>query len=247
MPLSGTLNVAPLLDDAPRMSGFGAEPWEISGVEILHLKLEIGDADMTGALPPALHPTIPPVVLFTVATYPGSPVGPFSLAQVRVGCRASALPRGFLTRAYADSQAACDALAANWGFDCYLGAVKLRRFHDRVIATVADDRGEILRISLIDPEPISGNDLQYVAGMNLARDADGRPALVQVDPDYRFHKAERGRPEVGVFDQAAWRAEGVTPVWPVAASWSLADTGFPKIRFVLDPDQPAMVGTRKVG
>ena len=101
-------------------------------------------------------------------------------------------------------------------------------------------------MSLLDPEPISGGDIQYVSNMNLARDADGKGVLVQVDPDYRFHKAERGKPDVAVFNRAAWRAEGVDPVWPVAASWALADTGFPKIRFVLDPDQPAVVGTRRI-
>ncbi len=247
MPLSGTLNVTPLLDAAPQLSGYGAEPWEIAGVEILHLKFEINDAGMTATLPRALHPTIPPVVTFTVATYPDSPVGPFALAQVRVGCRASALPRGFLTRAYSDSQAACDVLASHWGYDCRVGDVKLKRYHDRIIGAVAIGGAEILRATLIDPQPISGGDVQYVAGMNLARDADGCGVLVQVDPDYRFHKAERGRPEVTAFDQGAWRAEDVEPVWPVAASWARVDTGFPHIRYVLDPDQPAIVGTRKVG
>jgi acetoacetate decarboxylase len=246
MPLSGTLNTSALVDAAPQMANFDTEPWEIAGAEILHLKFEIDDADMTSMLPRALHPTIPPVMIFTVATYPDSPAGPFALAQVRVGCRASALPRGFLTRAYCDSAAARDALSSKWGFDVHPGDVRLRRFHDRMTGTVTRDGVEILRVSLIDPEPISGGDIQYVSNMHLARDADGKGVLVQVDPDYRFHKAERGKPEVAVFDKAAWRAEGVDPVWPVAASWSLADTGFPKIRFVLDPDQPAVVGTRRL-
>jgi hypothetical protein len=247
MPISGTLDVAPLLHDAPRISGFDAAPWATNGVEILHLKFEIDDSDMTAPLPRALHPTIPPVVIFTVATYPDSPVGPFTLAQVRVGCRASGLPRGFLTRAYCDSAKARDALASNWGYDCYDGDVRIKRYHDRIIGAVRREGSEILRVSLIDPEPISGGDIQYVANMNLARDAEGNGALVQVDPDYRFHKAERGRPEVAVFEQPAWRAEGIVPVWPIAASWAVADTGFPKIRFVLDPEKPAIAGTRRVG
>ena len=246
MPLLGTLNTAALLEAAPKMSGFDAEPWAIEGVEILHIKFEIDDTDMQAPLPKALHPTIPPVVIFTVAAYPESPVGAFTLAQVRVGCRANALPRGFLTRAYCDSADAREALSSKWGYDVHAGDVRLRRFHDRMAGTVAVDGREILRVSLLDPEPISGGDIQYVSNMNLARDADGKGVLVQVDPDYRFHKAERGKPEVTIFNQSAWRAEGVDPVWPVAASWALCDTGFPKIRFVLDPDQPAVVGTRRI-
>jgi hypothetical protein len=246
MPISGSLNVTPLLEAAPQMRGFDAEPWETPGVEILHLKFEIDDRDMAAPLPRALHPTIPPTVIFTLSTYPESPVGPFALAQVRVGARASGLPRGFLARAYCDSAKACEALASNWGYDCHQADVRLKRFHDRIIGTVNNGGAEILRISLIDPEPISGGDIQYVANMNLARDADGKGALVQVDPNYAFHKAERGKPEIAVFDQSAWRAEGVNPVWPIAASWALCDTGFPKIRFVLDPDQPARAGTRRI-
>jgi hypothetical protein len=246
MPLLGTLNTAALLEAAPKMSGVDAEPWTIEGVEILHLKFEIDDTDMQAPLPKALHPTIPPVVIFTVATYPDSPVGAFTLAQVRVGCRANALPRGFLTRAYCDSAAAREALSSKWGYDVHPADVRLRRFHDRMTGTVIVDGDEILRVSLLDPEPISGGDIQYVSNMNLARDADGKGVLVQVDPDYRFHKAERGKPDIAAFNKAAWRAESVDPVWPVAASWALTDTGFPKIRFVLDPDQPAVVGTRRL-
>src|SRR5437867_10814890 len=115
MPLLGTLDVVPRLADAPKLDNYDTEAWEIAGVELLSLTFEIDDRQMTAALPPALYPTIPPVAYFSVAAYPESPIGPFALAQVRVGCRASALPRGFLLRAYSDSPAACDALGRRWG------------------------------------------------------------------------------------------------------------------------------------
>src|SRR5205809_5070798 len=110
MPLLGTLDVAPRLADAPKLDNYDTEAWEIAGVELLSLTFEIDDRQMTAALPPALHPTIPPVAYFSVAAYPESPIGPFSLAQVRVGCRASALPGGFFLRAYSDSPPARRAL-----------------------------------------------------------------------------------------------------------------------------------------
>jgi hypothetical protein len=246
MPLSGTLDITTRISEAPQLANFDAEPWEATGVEILHLKFEIDDAAMQSPLPRALHPTIPPTVIVTVATYPDSPAGAFAIAQVRVGCRASALPRGFLTRAYCSTEAARDMLASGWGFDAHVADVRLRRYHDRITGSVTLDGREILHASLADPEPISGGDVQYVANMNLARDADGKGALVQVDPGFAFHKAERGKPDIAIFDAKAWRAEGVEPVWPIAASWALADSSFPKIRYVLDPDQPARTGTRKL-
>ena len=249
MPLSGTLDVAPLLEHAPRMPGTDAEPWEIEGVELLSLTFEIDDARMLGNLPKALHPTLPPVVYVSVAHYPDSPAGAFTLAQVRAGCRAGVLPRGFLLHAYSDSPAACDALASRWGFDVHPADVRLKRYHDQVEGTVRLDGREILRAVLHNPEPISGGDVQYVANINLARlpEDGGNGSLVQVDPEYRFHRAERGRPELPVLDRDAWNASGIDARHPVAATFVLVDTGFPKIRFVLDPDLPAIAGTRRVG
>ena len=72
------------------------------------------------------------------------------------------------------------------------------------------------------------------------------PLLVQVDPEFTFHRAERGRPEVSQFAAEAWNADGVEIAYPVAASFALADTGFPKIRYVVNPDLPALAGSRMV-
>ena len=246
MPLFGTRDVTPLIADAPLMDNLDAEPWQIERAEILHIAYEIDDHDRQGLLPRALHPTIPSAMTFVVTRYTDSPVGPFALAQVRLSCRAAALPRGFLLRAYSDSAAACDALARRWGYRCSVADVKLSRYHDRITATVATDGAEILRASLVDPEPISGGDIQYVANMNLARVQGGEPLLVQIDPEYAFLRAERGRAELTTFDRAAWAAEGAEPVYPMVASFAEANTGFPAIRFVLDPDRPAVEGTRRV-
>jgi hypothetical protein len=246
MVLIGTKDISALLDGAPTMPDFDAEAWAIEGVELLQVTYEVDDGDRESLVPLALHPTIPPAAYFSVARYPDSPVGPFMLAQVRVACRAAALPRGFLLRAYTDSSAARDTLGQRWGYACTEGDVRLQRYHDRIIGSVhATDGREILRIALVDPEPINGGDVQYVANMNLAKGSDG-PALVQVDPGYTFHRAERGRPQVDVFERDAWAAEGVDPVYPMNATFTLVDTGFPAIRYVLDPAKPAVAGTRKV-
>ena len=66
------------------------------------------------------------------------------------------------------------------------------------------------------------------------------------DPEYAFLRAERGRAELTTFDRAAWAAEGADPVYPMVASFAEANTGFPAIRFVLDPNRPAVEGTRKI-
>lgn len=247
MVLVGTRDLTPLLESAPTVPHFDAEAWAIEGIELLQCVFEIDDTDRESLVPTALHPTIPPAAIFTVARYPASPVGPFTLAQVKVACRAAALPRSFLLRAYASTVAACAALGEQFGFSCVQGDVRLNRYHDRVEGVVRTASGEdALRIALIDPEPISGGDVQYTATLNLAKKPDGAPVLVQVDADCTFHKAERGRPQIDIFEPDAWLADGVRPVYPMNASFTTIDGGFPRIRFVSDPDKPAMVGTTKL-
>lgn len=245
MPFFGTKDGAALLDGAPNMADLNAAPWEMEKVEILNLIFEINYDKMVDLLPKALHPTIPPIIYFSLHKFKESPVGPFLLAQARIGCRAGVRPRGFLTAAFVDTQAAADALASQWGFTVRVADVALHRYHDRVVMTVSDGGRVMLDASLMRPEPVSGGDVQYVANMNMAR-VDDKPLLVQVDPEFTFHKAERGRPAITQFDAAAWNADGVRAVYPVSASFAVADTGFPAIRYVVNPDVPALAGSRKV-
>lgn len=245
MPFFGTKDGATLLAGAPTMRDLNAAPWEMEKAEILNLIFEINDEKMVDLLPKALHPTIPPIIYFSLHKFPDSPAGPFLLAQARIGCRAGVRPRGFLTAAYVDTKAAADALASQWGFTVRVADVALHRYHDRVAMTVSDSGRVILDAALVRPEPVSGGDVQYVANMNLARVED-KPLLVQVDPEFTFHKAERGRPEASKFVGEAWNAAGVEITWPVSASFAVADTGFPAIRYVVNPDVPALMGSRRV-
>lgn len=249
MPLFGVRAVAPLLEHAAEMESLDTAPLELKGVEVLQVMVEIDDAAMLTLLPPALGPTIPPTATFVVWRCPESPAGPFTLAQVRVGCRAGVRPRGLLLASYCDVEPAAALLRARWGFNCRPGLVRLRRFYDRIVGSVVVADRTIVHISLVDPQVISGADVQYTANMNpaLVR-LDGAPVarLVQVDPDYTFHRAERGRPAVDAFEAEAWAATGLRPVYPVSASCVVADITLPRIRYICDPGVPALEGTTRV-
>jgi hypothetical protein len=151
--------------------------------------------------------------------------------------------------AYVDSAPAADALASEWGFVCRQGEISLRRYHDRIELSVETGGHVQLEAALVGPEPISGGDIQYVANMNLAR-LEGPTAeealLVQVDPEFTFHCADRGKPVVSQFSAEGWNADGVRLAYPVSASFAVVDTGFPRIRYVVSPDRSALVGTRRV-
>lgn len=246
MPLYGVRDISPLVLYAPLASDLARAEVVLPKAEILQVMFEIDDAAILDLLPAALHPAIPPSATFLFWKCAESPAGPFTLAQVRVSCRAAIRPRSFLLVAYCDSPAASEYLASRWGYTCQPAEVSLRRNYDRITGSVRADGRDLLTVSLVDPQSISGGDVAYTPNMNLARvELEGQtvPRLVQVDPDYTFHKAERGRPVVDHFQPDDRFTTLIRPVYPVSASMTVADISMPAVRYVSDPDKPAMQGT----
>ncbi len=249
MPLTGTRDVTSLASGAPLMPSLDTGPWQLAGVEILQVLYEAGEDSITSLIPPALHPTIPATLYITIMRVPESPAGPFTLAEVRAGCRAGARPRGFLARAYCDSDAAITELRNRWGYPVVKGDVSLKRNYDRITASVAVGGRPVLECGMVNPEPIGGGDIQYIASMNLARLArDGSEAvrLIQVDPEYTFHRADRGRPSLSVLEADDWGLPGARPVYPISASIAVCDVVLPEIRYIADPAKPPLQAIEKV-
>jgi acetoacetate decarboxylase len=247
MPLFGTLD-AGAITAPPRMANLDTEAWALPDAEILQLAFEVGDRALA-LLPRAMHPAIPFYVSIGVARYPESPVGAFTLAQVRLVGRAGAHPRGLVLGAVASTAEAVAALRDRWGLPATLGSVSLMRYHDRIAGTVVRDGTPILECALLGPEMISPADVQYIASVTLAdvpEDGGVRRSIVQVDPHYTLKRADRGRPQVTRFDGAAWGADGIALLHPVSGSITVCDTDLPQIRFVMDPEIPVVRGTRRI-
>jgi hypothetical protein len=246
MPFSGTQDVQAAAARAPLLRGFDTEAWELPGTEILQLTFEVVEGPALELLPPALHPSIPPYALLSVARYPQSPVGPFALAQVRLVGRAGVRPRGYLLGAYTDSEKAGAELRARWGFTVDLATISLDPRHDRIIGRVLREGQPILEMELQAPEQISGADITYPDGLNLTRTPQNgteKPVLIQVDPEYVFHNAQRGRPHIISFQADAWGTNGkLRCTNPVTATFTRCDTDLPKLRFALDPTVPGARG-----
>jgi hypothetical protein len=247
MPISGTLDVSPRVDDAPLASDLATEPVVLERAQVFQVMFEIASAHIDDLLPPALNRTDPPVATFVVIKAADSPLGTFTLAQTRVGCRAGARPRGFVTGGYIDNPV--PALAERWGFALEPASVELGgRYHD-VEAEVSLNGRPILVTSLVDPVPLSGAEIQFAASMQLARvirDGEEKPRLVQVDPELTFHRASRGRPRLDVFEAEAWGDNRIEPVYPVSAWYAVCDLSLPQVRYICDPALPAFQGTEKL-
>ncbi len=247
MPLFGTLELKSGAPGTPRLAHLDTEAWALPQAEILQLSWEVrGDA--MRLLPRALHPAIPQYLTFMVTRYPQTPVGPFVLAQCRLMARAGAHPRGYVLSAVASTPEAASDLAVRWGLPAQPGSIVWQRYHDQVAVSVSRDGALILGVALLDPESISAGDVQYIHSVTLAvaPEGGGRPVLVQVDPHYTLHRAERGRPRLTCFDAEAWHADGLALANPIAASVTTSDTDLPQIRFVMDPELPVVHGTRRL-
>jgi len=257
MPLAGSLDIRPLIDGSPEVVLDEDAALRVDDVDILQVLYEVRVADRESLVPPALNPTIPPVISFLVYRAKESEFGPFALAQLRLTARSGVRPRAYLISARCDNAELSALLARSWGFRVTPGDIAMRRFHDRVDCTVSEtpagvSRGlvrTILDVSLVDPVPVTGHDVQYPPGMHLARIArDGVlvPRIVQVDSEYEFRRADRGRPSLNSFDSSAWGDDRLVPDIAVSASFAACDMTIANVRYICNPDIPASEGTEKV-
>lgn len=233
---------------ATTINGYKTEPWVLKNAQMLSVNMEIDDDPADALIPRTMHPSIPAYAIFNLTHYPESPIGAFSIAEVRIAGRTGVRPRGFVLRSFCDSEDARRELGARWGYPVAPAKVRLELRHDRVVGHVTADDHQVLEFEMIDREVISGGDIQYIASMHLARNKeDGKSVLVQVDPEFVFSKGERGKPRINLLDGNAFGANGnLTLGNPISATYAVAEVKLPKIRYICDPEKPAMQGTTKV-
>lgn len=248
MAMSGTMDLQAFAANASEINGFKTEAWTLKAAQILNVYFEIANENFASLMPVTFHPVIPAYAMVNVTHYPESPVGAFTIADVRVGCRAGVRPRGFTLKSYVSTEVAARELAARWGYPASVADVRLRAFHDRLVGSVKANGRSILEVEMLDREVIGGNDIQYVSSMHLCRNhEDGKLVIVQIDPEWTFLKAERGRPHLVSLDGAAWNGgDRLAPTWPISASYAVADTTLSTIRYVSDPNVDAFKGTTQV-
>ena len=248
MPRSGVLDLAAVVDDLPRLASLVAPTWELPDAEFLQINWEVDDEAALTLTPPSLHPSIPPFASFFGCSFPETPVGPFALVQVRLVVRAGIRPRGLCLGAVCDSAAAVDALRDHWGYPVQLGDVDVARRHDRVQFTAALDGRTVIDLAVHTADVINGSDLMTFDNLHLVRlGSDDTPKLVQVDPEYTIHQADRGRPTVALPDPHALGMVGALRLAsPIIGFTFRADTDLVPVRFTIDSVKPAITSTKRV-
>ena len=247
-PRLGTLDVAATLPDLPNPTALVGPTWEMPDAQFLQINWEVEDAGALTLTPPSLHPSIPPFASFFACRFPESPVGAFSIVQVRLVVRAGVRPRGLCLGALCDSAAAVEALRDHWGYPVELGEVTFANRHDQVRCTGAVDGRTVIDVAVHTADVINGTDLMTFDNLHLVRlgDDDGAK-LVQIDPEYTIHQADRGRPTVSLPDPQALGMRGALRLASPIIGFSFrADTDLVPVRFTIDGVKPAITSTTRV-
>jgi hypothetical protein len=243
--LQGTADPESLAAYAATMPSLHPEPLELGRCEVLQAHFELRHATREAVVPPALHPTNPPTLVVQAWSGRGGPLGPFTLAQVRVGTRSGLRPRGFVVGCVVEGEAVAAELASRFGYPCRAGVVRLRRGYDVAQLDVEVDGRPVLALTGVDPDPLDPADVQYSVTLTLARTPRGL-RLVQVEPDLAVQRVERVRARFDIFDGAAWGDGRLDPYHPISATIATADLVIPPPRFTCRPDVLAFEGTEPI-
>jgi len=243
--LVGTADLQALATRAPRLEHFATEPLALVGVEVFQACFEMRAASREPLLPAGLHPTNPATLIALAWRCAESPWGPFSLVQIRVGCRSGVRTRGFVVAAACDRVDAAAALATRWGLAARPARIALARRYDGCALGVELEGRSALSIEARDPEPLAPGDVQFTGTLTLAHTPLGL-RLVQLEPRVALSRVERVRPRLLGFDALAWGPGALTPYHPVSASIGVGSIEIPPVRFVCRPDVLAFQGTEPV-
>lgn len=223
----------------PTLKSLKGETWALKGVRILDVRTEIAAGPGDALIPPAVHPGIPSYGALVVTIAEDSPVGPFVLAELRVGVRVGAIGAFLVVGAICDNEAARAALADNWGFSVAAGQVRLDEFHHRVDARVTAGGRTVLDLGLTDLHALPGTRLSVPSLVNLARH-DGKAVLVNAPVSLTYAQANGGRALLRAFDGAAFGAgDNFRPTHPMGAAYGMADLTIEALDLVMDAGRPA--------
>ena len=257
MPLAGSLDIRPLMEGAPEVVLDDRE-LKVDDVDILHVLYEVRVDDRESLVPPALNPTIPPVISLLVYRAKDSSFGPFASGPAppdgALGC---APPR-------LSGLGSMRQSGSLGGLGQLVGVPHRPRC--RRLAPLPRPRG-LHRARATMPPAATGPARRSsrcrwstrcrspATTCNIRRGCTWPgcvvtaclvPRIVQVDCEYEFRRADRGRPELVSFDAGAWGDERLVPDLAVSASFAACDMTIANVRYLCNPDIPAAEGTEKV-
>jgi len=244
MPVFGTLkaDVAHLR----KIKALAEERIDIKTTETLTFTFEVLAKDAIAALPPSYHPPFPTYCTLATRKHSDGPLGPFTVAELRLHARAGSHYVGVCLGAFTDSAEAAAWLVDGYGAPIATADVRLIKRHFGYEAKVVKDGKVVLEGLQRMPGFISGSDVLYVQNHNLAV-LDGEAIVVAEEFEYSIVEARRGEAAFTALDLAAFGAPTLKISNHLPSTWTSGTWSYMPVRFLMDPSKHAMAGTRRVG
>ena len=244
MPIFGKLAIADHLGRAPTIAKLAtaADEFAIERCAVLTFTNEIDITLGFDVTPKALHPSIPSYSQVIFRQHPDGPIGPFTTAELRINARAGTHYLGYCIGAYTDSAKAVELLKGRYGAPLTVADVKVERSYYGVRGCIVANGRAVFDALLERPHYISGSDVLYTPNLNLAT-YQGKPKLVLQEMEYTIGKAERGKAVLQQFDAAAFGDARVKLRQALPATITECLVRYTGVRFLIDPDVPALRGT----
>jgi hypothetical protein len=247
MPLFGQLDTSARIDRASTVTTpmTDAESFSVDDVDVLAFTYEIDIQRGFATTPKALHPSIPSYCQIVLRRHKTGPFGAFNVAELRINARAGTHYLAYCVGAFADNDAAVKFFRDRYGAPMQRADVVLEPRYYGVVGTVVIGNHVAFDAVLEKPHYISGSDVLYTPNLNLAR-VGNATKLVHQEMEYTIGKAQRGAVALKGFDAAAFGDPNVILRQPLPATFVQAKVTYTGVRFLIDPERPAMVGTETI-
>jgi hypothetical protein len=247
MPLFGQLDSSTHVGRASTVTSLltNAESFSVDDVDILAFTFEIDIQRGFAATPKALHPSIPSYCQLVVRRHRDSPLGAFTVGELRVNARAGTHYLAYCIGAFTDNDKALAFFRERYGAPMQRADVQLESRYYGVVGSVVLGTKVILDGLLEKPHYISGSDVLYTPNLNLAR-VGNETKLVHQEMEFAIGRAQRGAAVLKAFDAAAFGETNVVLRQPLPATFVQAKVTYTGVRYLIDPERPAMAGTETV-
>jgi acetoacetate decarboxylase len=143
-------------------------PWKLAGAQVVQVTYEVDLDSALELLPEQIARPVPPYARIIVASYPDTPLGPYSEALLLLGARFRMEPKNYVIAAVVTTEAARAAYEGLYGTPTSVGAVSLTS--ERNAATGAED----ITADIAAASPL--------ASIHLPAAYAVEPAMIRYDP-----------------------------------------------------------------
>jgi hypothetical protein len=171
---------------------YPALPWACSDVTMINVYFEVRKEILLDWLPPEYGRTVPAYCRLFIIDNSQSPIGPFRDATLALGCRLSMMPAVFTAASITNSHTALAAGIFERGYPSAFGQIAFEADRTRAHATISDEKGPLLEVTLPLLQTIEPSRLAYdhVDAIRTSRGADGsKTELLITAPDFKVEHA----------------------------------------------------------